>query len=97
VIKNLADIFLEDRKLNTTIKSETDDSLMELIGRKQDTHIKNLPAVIPSFKHGEHIEPNKPLTFYFHNNSNDEDYSGVIMGQLLPQEICIIKSKEKGF
>jgi hypothetical protein len=55
IIKNLADIFLEDRKLNTSAKNENDDSLVELMGKKQDTHIKNLGTVIPSFKHGEQV------------------------------------------
>jgi hypothetical protein len=64
---------------------------------ERDSHIKNFGTVIPSFKHGELVETKKPQTYIFHNNPNYTEDPNFSFGRSQSEEICIMKSRDKGF
>lgn len=70
VRKNLANIFLENKRTISNNNNKNKQSALSFYTGEQDTHIKNFGNVIPSFKYGEHVQTNKPIKYIFHNNPN---------------------------
>ena len=53
VKKNLVSVFLENKRVNPSLKANDSSMMNFLKGNAKDAHIKNFNSVIPSFKHGE--------------------------------------------
>lgn len=74
--KNLINMFMENHRLNQSLKNNTKTSESKFNLGIMAPHIKNLDSVVPRYKCGEEKDAVRPQHFIFHNNSNFDDSPG---------------------